>query len=70
MPPEILEYINSNNNPDLLKHMVENNPSYSVDVWSLGVMLLEIVQGSPLSESTTMYITPIGKETQNIKKKI
>lgn len=52
MAPEILNYILYQNKmkyyPDLLQLIKQYNCSYSIDIWSLGCVILEIISGLPL----------------------
>ena len=52
MPPEVLEQISQNKNFDL---KLPNK----VNSWSLGVILLEIIQGHPMKIRQTCRIHPI-----------
>ena len=53
MPPEILDYLDqcacSSNNAEISADaLINNSHSWSIDVFSLGVMLIEIVCGVPV----------------------
>jgi dual specificity tyrosine-phosphorylation-regulated kinase 2/3/4 len=52
MPPEILNYILFQNNMEYDKAMLEKMSEYknpwTIDMWSLGCIVLEIVSGVPL----------------------
>lgn len=47
MPPEVLGYL-SNGGRGNLETLLNQGKSWSIDVWSLGAILLEIVTGVPL----------------------
>ena len=52
MAPEILNYIllenNMNHFPQLLDYLEEYDNPWTIDIWSLGCVILEIISGIPL----------------------
>ena len=61
LPPEILNFVDEGSESveivtgedhamhvNKTKHMISHSNSWSIDVWSLGVMVLEIVHGFPI----------------------
>ena len=62
MPPEILEYSKADKSEQngLKKSMVKSAENFSIDSWSLGVILLEIVQGTQVKKSLSCQLYPVG----------
>ena len=46
LPPEVLQYLETKSEKDLVP--ILRGKSWSIDIWSFGIILLEIVLGFPV----------------------
>ena len=59
LPPEILEYLDSRQNSKLASDLQHFCKPWSLDVWSLGIILLEIVTGFPIWMSLKCRVSTV-----------
>jgi len=64
MPPEFLYALNSNKGGgSTIEYLASTSKPWSLDVWSLGAILLEIITGVPLWLSLKCKVELKGKDT-------
>ncbi len=70
MPPEILNYILYQNKLEYDKEMLEKMKKYrnpwTIDIWSLGCIILEIISGLPLWMSIPTVIENSSKKVTGL----
>ena len=66
LPPEILEFVASKKeDPEVTaEKVIQNSHSWSLDVWSLGTILFEIISGFPIWMYQKCKVTLINKRVK------
>ena len=70
LPPEIMSFAfkkfysdkNENNDYSKISDLYKDMKIWSIDVWSLGIMLIEIISGFPISVTDKLLIKTVDQK--------